>query len=115
MTAGARARRPTVAAATRQVPRLVGQLHEQFPQFSLFRVPCRRQLLASRMRPFALRRMEFRALREGVLRFLDGHRFSRDDTLCHANRVLAQPVSNGTLINGSDRLWRNIQAPLTRA
>jgi len=33
----------------------------------------------------------------------------------HAKRVLAQPVSNGTLINGSDRLWRNIQTPSTRA
>ena len=38
-----------------------------------------------------------------------------NDRLRHANRVLAQPVSNGTLINGSDRLWRNIQAPSTRA
>ncbi len=33
----------------------------------------------------------------------------------HAKRVVAQPVSNGTLISGSDRLWRNIQAPSTRA
>ena len=33
----------------------------------------------------------------------------------HAKRVLAQPVSNGTLISGSDRLWRNIQVPSTRA
>src|SRR5712691_1857347 len=36
-------------------------------------------------------------------------------TPCHAKRVMAQPVSNGTLITGSDRLWRNIQAPSTRA
>jgi hypothetical protein len=28
---------------------------------------------------------------------------------------LAQPVSNRALISGSERLWRNIQAPSTRA
>jgi len=41
---------------------------------------------------------------------------SLGDCLCdHANRVLAQPVSNGTLMSGSDRLCRNIQTPATRA
>jgi hypothetical protein len=33
----------------------------------------------------------------------------------HAKRVLAQPVSKGTLIRGSERFWRNIQIPSTRA
>ena len=32
-------------------------------------------------------------------------------TLAQAKRVLAQPVSKGTLISGSERLWRNIQVP----
>jgi hypothetical protein len=45
--------------------------------------------------------------------FVDATDNPSDDTPCHANRILAKPASNGTLISGSDRLWRMVEVSVS--